>query len=143
MCNHKRVHRIYCRLNCNKRRGGKRRLPNLSPVTLALSSTINCCWSLDFMCDSLFCGRRFGRLKVVDDFSREKLAIEINVGFSAEQVQPVLGLAWPGAAIRANCGGSTGLSLPPPPSTAGLSLLKRIYTKKTYILTGPTLMSRS
>ena len=32
--NHKRVHRIYCRLNLNKRRRGKKRLPNRAPVSL-------------------------------------------------------------------------------------------------------------
>ena len=42
------------------------------------------------MCDSLFCGRRFRTLNIVDDFSREVLAIEIDVGLSAERVTRVL-----------------------------------------------------
>ena len=42
------------------------------------------------MCDSLFCGRRFRTLNIVDDFSREALAIEIDVGLSAERVTRVL-----------------------------------------------------
>ena len=69
--NHKRVHRIYCRLNLNKRRRGKKRLPNRSPITLALPATINGCWSLDFMCDSLFCCPRFRTLNIVDDYMEE------------------------------------------------------------------------
>jgi len=57
--NHKRVHRVYCLLNLNKRRRGKKRLPNRHPVSLAVPKTINQCWSMDFMCDALWSGRRF------------------------------------------------------------------------------------
>jgi putative transposase len=88
--NHKRVHRIYCRLNLNKRRRGKKRLPNRCPIQLVGPDTINRCWSIDFMCDSLFCGRRFRTLNIVDDFDREALAIEIDVGLSARRVKRVL-----------------------------------------------------
>ncbi len=41
------------------------------------------------MCESLFCGRRFRTLNIVDDFSREALTIEFDVGWSAERVQRV------------------------------------------------------
>ena len=88
--NHKRVHRIYCLLNLNKRRRGKKRLPSRSPVQVALPLTINGCWSMDFMSDSLFCGRRFRTFNVVDDFSREALAIEIDVGLPSDRVIRVL-----------------------------------------------------
>jgi len=42
------------------------------------------------MCDSLFCGRRFRTLNIVDDFDREALAIEIDVGLSARRVKRLL-----------------------------------------------------
>ena len=59
---------------------------------------MNGCWSIDFMCDSLFCGWRFTTLNVIDDFNREVLAIEIDVGLSAERVIRVLDrvVAWRG-----------------------------------------------
>ena len=96
--NHKRVHRIYCRLNLNKRRRGKKRLPNRYPIQLVVPDTMNRCGSIDFMCDRLFYGRRFRTLNVVDDFNREVLAIEIDVGLSAERVTRVLDrvVAWRG-----------------------------------------------
>ena len=50
------------------------------------------------MSDSSFCGRRFRTFNVVDDFSREVLAVEIDVGFAAELAKPVLDrvVAWHG-----------------------------------------------
>lgn len=60
--NHKRVYRLYCALNLNKRRRGKKRLPTRNPEPLAVPTTLNQSWSIDFMSDSLFCGRRFRRL---------------------------------------------------------------------------------
>ena len=38
---------------------------------------------MDFVSDSLFCGRRFRTFKVVDDFNRETLAIEIDLNLPA------------------------------------------------------------
>ena len=53
---------------------------------------------MDFMSDSLFCGRRFRTFNVVDDFSREALAIEIDVGLPSDRVIRVLEriVAWRG-----------------------------------------------
>ena len=36
------------------------------------------------MSDSLFCGRRFRTFNVVADYSREALAIEIDIGLPSE-----------------------------------------------------------
>ena len=96
--NHKRVHRIYCLLNLNKRRRGKKRLPSRNPIKVALPLTINGCWSMDFMSDSLFCGRRFRTFNIVDDFSREVLAIEVDIGLPSERIIRVLEriVAWRG-----------------------------------------------
>ena len=96
--NHKRVHRLYCLLNLNKRRKGKKRLASRPAIPLACATTINACWSIDFMSDSLFCGRRFRTFNVVDDYSREALAIEIDIGLPSERVIRVLEriVAWRG-----------------------------------------------
>lgn len=88
--NHKRVHRIYCQLKLNKRRKGKRRLPNRNPMPLRVSQTANECWSADFMSDALWCGRRFRTFNVVDDFNREALAIEVDLNLPAERIVRVL-----------------------------------------------------
>jgi len=96
--NHKRVYRLYCLLNLNKRRRGKKRLPSRHPEPLAVPAMANHCWSIDFMSDSLFCGRRFRTFNVVDDFNREVLAIEIDLNLPALRVIRVLGriVAWRG-----------------------------------------------
>ena len=96
--NHKRVHRLYCALNLNKRRRGKKRLPRRNPEPLSVPATVNRCWSMDFMSDSLFCGRRFRTFNVVDDFNREVLAIEVDLTLPAPRVIRVLEriIAWRG-----------------------------------------------
>ena len=46
--NHKRVHRVYCEPNFNKRRRGKRRLSARNPEPLAVPAQADHCWSMDF-----------------------------------------------------------------------------------------------
>jgi putative transposase len=88
--NHKRVYRLYCALNLNKRRRGKKRIPSRFPEPLAVPANMNQSWSMDFMSDSLFCGRRFRTFNVVDDFNREALAIEIDLSLPSQRVIRVL-----------------------------------------------------
>ena len=45
---------------------------------------------MDFVSDALFDGRRFRALTVVDNFTRESLAIEVDQGIRGEQVVQVL-----------------------------------------------------
>ena len=96
--NHKRVYRVYCELNLNKRRRGKKRLPSRHPEPLMVPMQANQCWSMDFMSDSLFCGRRFRTFNLVDDFNREVLAIEVDLNLPALRVIRVLErvIAWRG-----------------------------------------------
>jgi putative transposase len=84
--NHKRVYRVYRLLKLNKRRKGKRRLPNRTKQPLQQRSSINQSWSMDFMSDSLIGGRKLRTLNVIDDCSREALAIEIDTSLSAKRV---------------------------------------------------------
>jgi putative transposase len=88
--NHKRVYRVYCALKLNLRRKGKKRLPSRSPEPLTVPAGMNQCWSIDFMCDSLFCGRRFRTFNVVDDYNREALAIEVDLSLPSTRIVRVL-----------------------------------------------------
>ena len=94
----KKVYRAYCQLKMNLRRIGKKRLPSRHPRPLAVPVEINKSWSIDFMSDALWCGRRFRTLNVVDDFNREVLAIEIDLNLPASRVIRVLEriVAWRG-----------------------------------------------
>ncbi len=74
----------------NFRRKGKQRLPVRNPVPLVTPEALNQSWSIDFMHDALVCGRRFRTFKVVDDFNREALAIEIDLNIPAQRVVRVL-----------------------------------------------------
>jgi len=74
--NHKKTHRIYCEEGLNlRRRRPRRRVAAAHRMERPELSTINECWSMDFVADSLFHGNRIRALTVVDNFSRECLAI--------------------------------------------------------------------
>jgi transposase InsO family protein len=53
-------------------------------------STINERWSLDFVYDSLETGRRIRTLNIVDDYTRECLAIEVDTSLCGRRVARVL-----------------------------------------------------
>ena len=78
--NHKRVYRVYCALRLNRARRTKRRVPRRPRVPLVAPPQLNQTWALDFMRDTLYDGRVFRTLNVLDQGNREGLAIE--VGFS-------------------------------------------------------------
>ncbi len=50
----------------------------------------NACWSMDFVADSLFDGRRFRALTIVDNYSRECLAIEAGQSIKGQDVAAVM-----------------------------------------------------
>ena len=50
----------------------------------------NACLSMDFVCDSLFNGRRFRALTIVDNYSRECPAIEVGQGITGQNVVAVM-----------------------------------------------------
>jgi len=88
--NHKRVYRVYKELALNLRIKPKRRFPSRNPLPLDDAQAPNDCWSLDFMNDSLTDGRSYRTLNVLDDFSREGLAIEVDHSLPSVRVTRVL-----------------------------------------------------
>lgn len=73
--NHKKFRRLYReeRLQVRRRGGRKRALGTRAPITIRQGP--NQRWSLDFLSDAFVDGRRFRILAVVDDFTRECLAL--------------------------------------------------------------------
>ena len=53
---------------------------------------------MDFMCDSLHCGRRFRTCNLVDEYNREVLVIAINLKLLSQRIIRVLEriVAWRG-----------------------------------------------
>ena len=88
--NHKRVYRIYTSMKLNIRRRAKKRLPARVKQMLYQPQLPNQVWSIDFMTDSLWDGRKFRTLNVIDDFNRSVLAIEIDTSLPALRVIRVL-----------------------------------------------------
>lgn len=84
--NHKRVYRIYCELRLNLRIRPRKRLERARPDPLHPPSLPNQVWSMDFMSDQLWNGRRFRTLNVIDDFNREGLGIDVDFSLPADRV---------------------------------------------------------
>lgn len=84
--NHKKLYRLYReeRLMVRKRGGRKRAIGTRAPM--ALPQGPNQRWSLDFVSDALACGRKFRVLAVVDDFTRECLALVVDNSLSGIRV---------------------------------------------------------
>jgi putative transposase len=84
--NHKRIYRVYKLLKLNRKRKGKRRLPSRVKQPLVKQEEINQSWSMDFMSDSMVGGRRFRTFNLIDDCTREVLAIEIDTSLSSKRI---------------------------------------------------------
>ena len=84
--NRKRVYRLYKqeRLMGRRRGGRKRAIGVRSPKPLPLGP--NQRWSLDFVHDQMTDGRRFRILVVVDDSTRECLALAADTSISGVRV---------------------------------------------------------
>lgn len=88
--NHKRVRRVYTAMRLNIRRRAKKRLPARVKQRLFVPEAANQVWSLDFMHDSLWDGRTFRLLNVMDDFNRQVLWIEVDTSLPSQRVIRVL-----------------------------------------------------
>lgn len=78
--------RVYCELRLNLPRRGKKRLPDRIKEPLAVPTRANEVWSMDFMADALWSGRRFRTFNVIDDYNREALRIDIDTSLPAARI---------------------------------------------------------
>ncbi len=87
--NHKRVYRIYREEGLSVRRRGRKRVAR-ERCPMAAATGPDQRWALDFVSDALFWGRKVRMLTVVDAFTRESLAIEVDTSLSGARVARVL-----------------------------------------------------
>ena len=86
--NVKRVHRLWKEQKLGRmKRYRKKRTGSSVPV---LAEAPNHVWCLDFCHDACLNGTRFKCLAIVDEFTRECLALEIGTSFKSLRVQKVL-----------------------------------------------------
>ncbi len=106
--NHKRVYRVYKAMKLNLPRRKKRRLPQRVQQPMVVDAQANAEWSLDFMSDALYHGRRFRTLNVLDEGVREALDIVIDTSIPGARVVRTLErlIEWRGkpTAIRVDNG---------------------------------------
>ena len=88
--NHKKVERIYREEGLSLRKRKRKKMAAQIRVILPPAQRPNERWSMDFVSDSLVTGRRFRALTIVDDFSRECPAIEVDTSLGGARVVQVL-----------------------------------------------------
>jgi putative transposase len=88
--NHKRVHRIYRAAGLQVRRRLRKRLTRAERIPLPVPDQRLARWSMDFTVDTLADGRGFRTLNIVDDFTRECVAIEVDRSLPGLRVARVL-----------------------------------------------------
>ena len=89
--NHKRVYRLYCEQGLQMRyKSPKRRVKAKLRDDRCDAMRPNQCWSMDFMSDQLFNGRRIRVLTIVDNFSRVSPLIGVGLTYKGHDVVAAL-----------------------------------------------------
>ena len=88
--NHKRTERLYREEGLILRRKRRRKSATGAMVIMPSPQRTNERWSKDFVTDSIVTGRRFRALTIVDDYTRECPAIEVDTSLGGRRVVGVL-----------------------------------------------------
>ncbi|MNS05460.1 IS2 transposase TnpB [compost metagenome] len=88
--NHKRIYRMYREEGLMVRRRKRKKFISSLRVVPDLPLQPNQRWSMDFTLDALWNGTRFRTLNIVDDYTRESLAIEVDTSLPGMRVARVL-----------------------------------------------------
>ncbi len=88
--NHKRVWRLYSQAGLSARKRRRKRIAPAERVIRPVATVPNQSWSMDFVSNGLAYGRRFRCLNIVDHYTRECLAIEVDTSLPGLRVAQVL-----------------------------------------------------
>ena len=89
--NHKRIYRLYRQEGLNLRvKRPKRHVSAAHRLERPAVAAPGQVWSMDFVSDALFDGRRLRALTLLDVYTRECLAISVDQGIKGEQVVETL-----------------------------------------------------
>ncbi|MGH9651625.1 MAG: IS3 family transposase, partial [Terriglobales bacterium] len=88
--NHKRVYRLYVEEKLGVRRRKRKRSAAGPRIPLPAPTAANQVWSLDFVSDALASGRKLRTLNIVDDYTREALAIAVDTSLPGLRVARLL-----------------------------------------------------
>jgi putative transposase len=121
--NHKRTERIYREEGLALRRKRRRKGAAGVRVVMPTPERANQKWSMDFVADSIVTGRRFRALTIVDDYSRECPAIEVDTSLGGARVVGVLDK------LADRCGLPEAITVDNGPEFAGKALDEWAYRK--------------
>jgi transposase InsO family protein len=88
--NRKRTYRLYREAGLAVRRRKRKRIGPFERKPLPKPTAANRSWSMDFVSDGLSDGRRLRCLTIVDDCTRECLAIEVDTSITGTRVKATL-----------------------------------------------------
>ena len=88
--NHKRVYRLYREEGLAMRRRKRKRFRAEARVPLVLPGAANEVWTMDYTHDELSSGQKFRTLNLMDGYTREALAIEVDTSLPGLRVVRVL-----------------------------------------------------
>jgi putative transposase len=88
--NCKRTYRVYHAAGLMVRKRKRKRIAGMERLEKVIASAPNQSWSMDFVSDGFVNGRRLRRLNIVDDFTKECLAIEVDTSLPGRRVVSVL-----------------------------------------------------
>lgn len=122
--NDKRIRRLWREegLRVPQRRK-KKRLTGIGVTVGAMCPTRpNVIWAMDFQFDTLADGRTIKLLNIIDEYTRECLAIEIGRSIDADQVVRILDRLALARGPRSTCGSTTAPNSSPTPYATGADL---------------------
>ena len=88
--NHKKTYRLYREQGLAVRKRKRKRIGLAERQPLPMPTGPNQSWSMDYVADGLIDGRKLRVLAIVDDYSRECLALEVDTSLPGARVVAVL-----------------------------------------------------